>query len=244
MAVVLDLLRLLVGVTLLAFASYTDWKWRRAPNVLWFLMGGAGLLLLAVELVLEPSLLRDAWPYLVFVPAFAALVYGLWWVGLIAGGADAKALMALGVLLPFALPAGAGLPLLTSPMPAAFVVLSNSLLAFLLIPVAFFLWNALHGDFRLPHAFLGHKRRARDVRQGHAWPMEVVDEEGKRQTRLFASRMSSEEMEATFDRVQALGDERVWVSPKIPFMIPLLVGFVLTFVVGDLLLGALQRLMG
>lgn len=243
-AVVLDLLRLLVGATLLAFASYTDWKWRRAPNALWMIMAAAGVALLAAEIALDPALLRDQWPYLAFVPAFAALVYGLWWLGLIAGGADAKALMALGVLLPFPFTAEAGLPLLTSPMPGAFVVLADSLLLFLAIPLSFFVWNLLHGHLRLPHAFLGLKRPARTVRQGHAWPMEVVDEDGKRRTRLFASRMSTEEIETTFDRVQALGDERVWVTPKIPFMIPLLGGFVLAFLAGDLLLGLLQGVLG
>ncbi len=56
MAVVLDLLRLLVGTTLLSFAAYTDWKWRRAPNVLWLLMAGAGVALLAADVALDPAL--------------------------------------------------------------------------------------------------------------------------------------------------------------------------------------------
>lgn len=244
MAVVPDLLRLLVGVTLLSFASYTDWRWRRAPNVLWLVMAGAGLALLAADVALDPSLLRTSWPYLALAPAFAALVYGLWYFGLIAGGADAKALMAMGLLMPWPLLGEAGLPLLASPLPGSFVVLTNSLLAFMVVPLAFLVWNLAHGDVRLPHAFLGLRRPAHSVRQGHAWPMETVEEDGTRRTRLFASRMSAEETEAVFDRVQALGAERVWVSPKIPFMIPLLAGFVTTFLVGDVLQAALRATLG
>lgn len=243
MAVVLDLLRLLVGTTLLSFAAYTDWKWRRAPNVLWLLMAGAGAALLAAEIALDPGLVTERWPYLVFVPAFAALVYGLWWIGLVAGGADAKALMALGLLAPLPLMLSETVPPLASPVPGAFAVLSNSLLLFLAIPLAFLVWNAAHGHLRFPHLVLGVKRRAADVQRGHAWPMELVDAEGKRTTRLFASRMSSQEVEEAFERVQALGDEKVWVSPKIPFMIPLLGGFVLAFLVGDVLQAILRALL-
>lgn len=243
MAALLDLLRLFAGVTLLAFASYTDWKWRRAPNVLWLLVAAVGVVALAGDVALDPAGVWARWPYLVFVPAFVALIYGLWYFGLLAGGADAKALMALGVLLPFPLALAEGLPPLGSPMPGAFVVLEDALLLFLVIPLAFVVWNVAHGDFRFPHVFLGLKRRAADVRRGHAWPMETVNADGTRGTRLFASRMTEEEVDDAFTRVQMLGEERVWVSPKIPFMLPLLAGFVAAFACGDLLLAALHALL-
>lgn len=230
-----------IGVSLLSFASYTDWKWRRAPNVLWLIMAGAGLLLLATQAALDWVYVSAHWPYLVGIPVFAGFIYGLWWLGLIAGGADAKALMALALLLPFPLALGEGIPPLASPLPGAFIVLGNSLMAFLLVPLGFALWNIAHGDFRFPHVFLGVKRAASDVRRGHQWPMEVVDETGARKTKLFASRMSDEDIESTFERVQALGAERVWVSPKIPFMLPMLAGILLAILVGDLLTGSMLR---
>lgn len=241
LAAFLDLLRLFAGASILLFASYTDWQWRRAPNLLWVILAVVGLIVLAVEAVLDWPLTLARWPYLVGIPVFIAVIYGLWWLGLIAGGADAKALMAIALLLPFPLAVAPGIPFWTSPMPGSFTVLGNSLVAFMAVPIGMFLWNLAHGDVRLPHAFLGTKRRAADVTRGHQWPMEVVDEAGARRTRLFASRMSDEEIDATFARVQALGDERVWVSPKVPFMIPLLVGFTLAFLLGDVLLGIMVR---
>lgn len=239
----LDLLRLFLGATILAFASYTDWQWRRAPNVLWTVTAIVGGVLLAIEAALDWGAFVAKWPYLVAVPVFAGVVYGLWYVGLIAGGADAKGLMAFGVLLPFPLGLADTIPLWQTPLPGGVVLLMNSLLTFLLIPLSFFVWNIAHGHLRPPHAFLGVKRRAADVRRGHVWPMETVDEAGAMRTRLFASRMSNEEIDATFARVQALGDRKVWVSPKIPFMIPMLVGLLLAFTVGDVMLGGMMRLL-
>lgn len=244
MATLVDLLRLFVGVAILSFASYTDWKWRRAPNVLWLVMASAGVLLLAVEAVLDWPGLVAKWPYLVFAPVFAGLMYVFWYFGLIAGGADAKALMASALLVPFPLALADGWPLWQAPTPGAFTLLGNSLMFFLLIPATLLLWNLAHGNVRLPHAILGVKIGGRDVRRGHAWPMEIVNEDGSRSTRLFASRMSSSEVDDQFDRLQALGDEKVWVTPKIPFMLPLLAGYVAAFTMGDILFAAIQAIVG
>lgn len=235
MAPALDLVRLFAGVTILAFASYTDWQWRRAPNALWLVTVLVGLTVLAAEAALDWAGFLDRWPYLVFVPGFAIVVYGLWWIGLIAGGADAKALMAMGFLVPFPVSLADNLPLFPGPVPAAFSVLGNSLLLFLVIPVALLLWNVLHGHVRLPHAVLGVTRPARSVGMGHDWPMETVDADGKRSSRFFASRMEQSEIDEQLERIRALGDQRIWVTPKIPFMVPMLGGFILTFVTGDVL---------
>lgn len=285
---VLDLLRLFLGASLLSFAAYTDWKWRRAPRVLWRIMLGGGALLLAAQAWQDPAPWSAKWPYLVpltVVPiilsrsnlvdivalgltavatglvfwagfqapetvtaawaplalagALALFVFAAHYFGLIAGGADAEALLALCLLLPTPVALGEGIPALASDMPGAFSAFGNSMVVFLIVPLGLLLWNLAHGDVRFPHLLLGHRKRAADIQQGHQWPMEIVEEDGTRRTRLFASRMSSEEVATTFERMQALGDERVWVTPKIPFIIPMLAGFVLTFLVGDLLAGAL-----
>jgi preflagellin peptidase FlaK len=241
-AAALDLVRLFVGVTLLAFGSYTDWKWRRAPNVLWLIMAAAGVILLAAEAALDWGGFLARWPYLVFIPAFAVIIYVFWYFGLIAGGADAKALMALGVLLPFPLALGDALPTMRGPFPGAVGVLQDSFVLFLIVPLAFLVWNVAHGDLRLPNALLGIRRRGRDVRAGHFWPMEVVREDGTRATRVWGSRMSAEERETNLERIEALGDELVWVNPKVPFLIPLLGGYIAAFVLGDLVMAAVTAL--
>jgi archaeal preflagellin peptidase FlaK len=171
-------------------------------------------------------------------------VYASWWFGLIAGGADAKALLALTLLVPFPIRLLDSLPLWQAPVPGSFTIFGNSLVLFLAIPIGLLVWNLAHGHARLPHALLGVKREARLVRRGHAWPMEIVQPDGSRKTRLFASRMPDSDVEEAFERVQALGSEKVWVTPKIPFMIPLLAGFLAAFTLGDLLFTLLSRVMG
>lgn len=246
MVVLLDLFRLFAGVTVLSFAAFTDWQWRRAPNALWVMLAICGVLALAAEAALDWETMRASWRNLLFIPGFAALVYGLWYFGLVAGGADAKALMALGVLLPFPVHVGDAFPLFANPIPGwplAASVLGNALLLFLVVPLAYLLWNVAHGHLRFPHLFLGVRRAGARVRQGHVWPMEVIDAEGKRRSRLFPSRMSQAEIDETFDRIHALGDEKVWVTPKVPFMIPLLGGFVAAFFLGDLMLAIMTAVM-
>ena len=68
------------------------------------------------------------------------LIYLLFQMGLIFGGADAKALMAIAILVPIQ-PAIADFPLRNSLMPFSFVIFFNSLVLFLAIPLGIFIFN-------------------------------------------------------------------------------------------------------
>lgn len=236
-----DFVRLFAGVTILAFASWTDWRWRRAPNVLWWILAGVGLAALAVDVAVDPQRARDGWGYLVAIPVFAGVMYAFWWVGLIAGGADAKALMALAVLLPWPLAFGS-LPLLATPLPGSFTVLGDTLLAFLLVPLGLMFANFARGRFRLPHALLAWRIPIDQLGKTPAWPMERI-EDGKVRTKLFASRAPETPIDELTEELRKAGLTEVWVTPKVPFMIPLLVGFGLAFVAGDVLTTAISRLL-
>lgn len=226
----LDVARLFVGATVLGFASYTDWRWRRAPDALWLVTAGAGAALAAFEVArggAEPSAL----PYLLLAGVFAGAIYALWWLGLLAGGADAKALMALAILVPFPLHLGA-FPLLPSPLPPALGALGNALLAVLAVPLALLARNIARGALRFPHALLGVRMAVAEARRRHVWPMERADGEAVR-TVLFPSRRPWTEED--WDALAARGRSEVWVTPKVPFMVPLLAGFAAAALVGDLL---------
>lgn len=236
-----DLVRLALGTGVLAFASWTDWHWRRAPNVLWVVVAVAGLALLSVDALADPASFLARRPYLAAAPLVVGFFWLSWRLRLIAGGADAKALMALAVLLPFPLDLGA-LPLLPSVFPGSLAVLADSLVAFMLVPVGFALWNVAHGSFRFPHLFLGRAIPVAEVGRGHDWPMERV-EDGRVRTSWFAHRRTedTDELRAALGKA---GRRTAWVTPKVPFMLPLLVGFVAAFVVGDVLTWAIQRVLG
>lgn len=234
-----DLARLFVGAGLLAFASYTDWRWRRAPNLLWLVMAAAGVLTLGADALADWAAVRAAWPYLLAAPLFAVAMYACWYVGLIAGGADAKALMAIAILVPFPVAAG----IFTSPLPGSFAVLGNSLLAFLFVPVALALANGARGHFHPAAMWLGVKVPLERLGKGHQWPMERIAD-GKRKLLLFPSRLADSELDELVAALREQGASHVWVTPKVPFMIPLLAGFVLAFTAGDLLFGLIDAVVG
>lgn len=237
-----DLARVVTGTAVLLFASWTDLQWRRAPNALWWLVAAVGLVLLAVELLLRPAAVLSSWPYLVVAPVFAAGVLGARKVGLLAGGADAKALASLAILLPFPVALAPGVPLWPSPMPGAFTVMGDSLLAVLVLPLVFLVRNLSRGDLRFPAFLLGYRLDLDEVPDTWCWPMEHPDPDGGTTFAYLPSRgpaFTRDSLEELEDR----GVEAIWVTPKIPYMVPLAGGFLAAHTLGDVLYAALAAVL-
>ena len=228
-------MRLLIGAGFLTYASLLDLRTRRVPNNVWLALGSLSLLLFIFDWASEG---RFTWITAVIALGSMLLMYGLWYVHILAGGADAKALMAISILLPIPVVwtiMGATFPLWPSPMPGVIVVLANSVLAFALAPLLLFLFNLARGDVRFPAMLLGYRMSLAKSRDAFVWVVDHVTVEGKRRQLLFPSAMSDEDYDANLDRLEKAGEKRVWVTPKIPFMVPLLFGFIGTFFVGDVL---------
>ena len=136
--IVLSITRLIIGTIILLYASYTDIKTRRASNILWLIMGSAGLILIIIQyftIGFENSM------YLLFIPVMIFLFYIFFQFGLIFGGADAKALMAIAILVPIE-PSILIFPIWKGYiMPFSWSIFSNSILIFLLIPLSLFIFN-------------------------------------------------------------------------------------------------------
>jgi len=216
----LDPVRLIVGMAILLYASYTDFKQREAENFLWLIMGGFGVLFMAFA---GYDLGLVAISILLTIPMAIVLVFA----GM--GGADAKALLAIAVLTPLIphMKIGIELPLWTAPveLPFSIIVLINALLLFLGIPLMFLLLNAARGDLEFPAALLGYKMRACDIGTSFVWPMEKMVEEKRVKTILPQKDVD----------ISTFGDEVIWVTPKVPFLIPLTVGYAISFIFGDIL---------
>lgn len=168
-------------------------------------------------------------------------------VGVLHGGADAAALIALTLLVP-TYPDASPYPLLqVDPrvggamrllFPFSLVVLADAALLFLLVPLAYFLRNAARGDLAFPQAFFGYVARL-DALPRHAWLMEKIDSRGEHVLALFPRRGGDTAAEA--ERLRASGRDRAWVQPKVPFIVPILGGFVLAFTIGNALLALFPR---
>jgi preflagellin peptidase FlaK len=231
-ATILSVLRLITGVAILGYASYTDIKTRRAANYLWVIMGAIGAVLLLVQYL---TIGFDNIWYLVFIPIMILLVYAFFQMRLLFGGADAKALMAIAILVPLqpSLVTGIGtFPIWTSFWPGSWTIFCNAVILFLVIPLCLLIYNLTKRNVQFPHALLGYKMSVEKAKQTFVWPLERI-KDGKRKLSYMPKEFDADKELAEFEH---LGITEIWVTPKIPFMIPLLVGFIVTFFPGDLLM--------
>jgi preflagellin peptidase FlaK len=236
-ATLLDIARLVVGTTILSYASYTDIKTRRASNMLWVIMGSVGAILLVIQYLTVPAAFDKIF-YLIFIPIMIALMYIFFQLRLIFGGADAKAMMALAILVPLE-PSIFEFPLLSSFMPFSWIILSNSVLLFLLIPVSLLIFNIARRNIKFPYCLLGYKLSVEKAKERFVWPLEkIVD--GKRKFSYMPKEFDVENDLETFEKN---GIMEIWVTPKIPFMIPLLAGFLCSFILGDLIFHLMSLIM-
>ena len=226
----LTIVRLIIGVCILSIGSYTDFKTRTASDKLWFLMGGIGLLILVGQYF---SIGFEIPTYLIGIPLMFGAAYLLFRVGIIFGGADAKALMSLSILVPFWPKLGNAFPIHTSILPFPWVVFSNSIFLFLFIPLILLVINAFKKNLEFPYCLVGYKMSIGRAKRSFVWPLERLNGEGKRS--FIWNPMNDDKIEEEFDKLGKLGRREVWVTPKIPFMVPLLIGFILSFIVGDIL---------
>jgi preflagellin peptidase FlaK len=234
-ATLLDSIRLIVGLMILSYASYTDVRTRRASNRLWVIMAITGSILIAIQYF---DIGFENIYILIFIPIMIGFVYLLFQLGLVFGGADAKALMAIAVLVPTQ-PQIFQIPIWEqSIMPAAWTIFSNSLILFLAIPIGMFIYNISKRNIKFPYCLLGYRMKISKARNKFVWPLEkLVDEKRK-----FAYMPKGYETEEEFDEFEKNNIDEIWVTPKIPFMIPLLIGFVFTFILGDILATFMQLL--
>lgn len=224
----INIFRFITGILILTYASYTDIRTRRASNMLWLIMGSIAGILLIVQYFIEGF--NNPY-YLIFIPIMIGLVYVLFQMRIIFGGADAKALMAIAILVPLE-PSIAEFPFWKgSFMPFSWSIFQNSLIIFLLIPLSLLSFNITKRNIQFPYAFLGYKMSIKKARSKFVWPLEKIVN-GKRKPVYIPKEFDAND---EYDRFEKNGITEIWVTPKVPFMIPLLIGFIFSFIFGDIL---------
>jgi preflagellin peptidase FlaK len=141
------------------------------------------------------------------------------------GGADTKVLWTLSFLNPLP-PKIFSLPLF---FPRIFifplVIFINSLLLIVFLPFIFLIYNAIKGNLEFPYCFLGYKLRASEAKEKFVWSME---KNGKKKV-LPVKDFNFEE----------IGHKKIWVTPKLPFLVFIFIGFIISYTYGDILLSLL-----
>jgi len=240
------------------------------PELLWLLVGAFALehlfpwddllgerragLVLPIEVLLYAVVLATVGllayrlgigPTAVPVIAVAALVSivlarALFEAGVLYGGADAKALIVIGVLVPLF-----GLPVLYHPassvavlrlLPFSLTVLTNSALLSIVAPLAIAMRNLARGEFSFPRGFTGYTVPVAELPRRFVW---VRDPAMGQDTMVDDAETSEEDTRrrtAIARELEARGVGRVWVTPQLPFLVLMTAGVFTGLLFGNLLL--------
>ena len=169
-----DLLRLLV-LPVFAWAAWRDLKTRRLPNWLWPPLLALGLVALGWELLARWPLgtvgdrlflLQVGLSLLLIAP----LGYGFWWIGAF-GGADAKAMIVIAVVLPTVPTYVVGdtiLPIATTQSGVfSLTVLTNTVVLAMVVPLALAALNAVRGHVSPAAMFLARRVAIESLPERH-----------------------------------------------------------------------------
>jgi len=77
------------------------------------------------------------------------------------------------------------------------------------------------------------------AKEKFVWPLEKI-KDGKRK---FMYMPKDFDVKEELEEFEKKGIKEIWVTPKIPFMIPLLAGFICSFIIGDILFNLMGLVM-
>lgn len=253
----LDILRVVVTTVILGYSCVTDWKVRRAPNELWYLMGGIGVFFDLYAFWQNDFNINFLFWLGAGVLFIWALVYFIFKVGGF-GGADAKALIAIAIMFPLypaITLAGFDFPIASGIMSPVFglAVLGNAVALNLVVPLCMFFYNL----FTTPTgellsnpigSFTGYKARIGELKGKHLRLMHDYDETDNKVHRHWVFKGTEIDDysvgELTKWRDAGKIGDKVWVTPKLPFLIPITLGFLAAVFYGDILMQVISTLMG
>jgi hypothetical protein len=179
---------------------------------------------------------------LVVVAAFASILLGrgLFEARLLYGGADAKALITTGVVLPVLATPWLGLSgnatRILSIYPFALTLLMNAAIVALAVPISLAVRNFRQGDFEFPRSFSGFTIPVSDLTTRFVWLKDPTFQGGEEAETAEEDLAIRRGQQAELSRQ---GVSRVWVTPQVPFLVLMFVGAVLGVALGNLIFDVL-----
>jgi len=253
----LDSLSVIVCITFLVLGSWSDLKTREVSNKLWAVSLPIVIAVTAVRIYVSSGLL---FLYVTSISLSIVVSLAIFEVGFF-GGADAKAMICLGVALPL-------FPDMFHPILGYFhpffpiIALTNgflmSLLSILYVVAKNLGWKLharepLFQGFEKEHflkklliVFSGYRVELAELKKEiHLIPIEDVEEAGGtplRKMRLFVG--AEADRDSVVSRLEkyaskGLVPSMVWVTPGLPMLVFISFGFVASLVLGDILFYAI-----
>lgn len=184
---------------------------------------------------------------IIAVAASILLARGLFEVGVLYGGADAKALIVAGVILPLD-----AIPLWSPPTAAALLgyypftltVLIDAALFAVIVPIAILARNLSTHEFSFPRGFTGYTIPVAELPDRFVWVKDPTfgwsgsSDEPEPQTTEEDRELRRRQAE----ELKKQGVERVWVTPQLPFILWILAGAVAALLAGNLVFDLLSAL--
>lgn len=239
----LDILKILFCVPFLLYSCYTDIKTRRVANRLWLVMLAGSVFFVLYDL------LTKGMPYLMHLFFSAGLifvlVYILFQLGTF-GGADAKSLIVISIILP-SYPAfrafGFDFPLNKPLLDLfSFGILGNAVLLTVVVPLGLAAYNISRMKWQIDNPlfiFIGYKSRISDLENKHIKLIQSFEKENG-QIKFRFRRGGVDINEQVISELKSLSEkglikDEVWVTPGLPFMIPITLGFFVAVLYGDMI---------
>jgi len=245
----IDVLRVLVSLSFLSASSWYDYKFREVSNRMWVLFAPIGFTLTLLQYYMEYSAEKNSaifvfWILSLTVTTGISLL--LFYAGFF-GGADAKALICLSItnpIYPRFSPARFNVMMPIFPL----AVLINAVLASAMLVPVIFCYNMIRYVQFKGAMFRGLEHEARwkkalvfitgikiDLEKlksdSHYIPLEYLTEEknGKIIRHLKVSPRLEEE---DIKELEGLNGQ-IWVTPGLPFLIFVTIGFIVAIFFGD-----------
>lgn len=237
-ALTIDYIRVLIAVAMLGYASYKDIKTREIHDIVWIIPAGIGLLIDGYE-VYSGDLSIIGMLYNI---GFMVILSGVLWYLSLFGEADLIAFVALSVI-------HSRTPLFGyigyTPLLFSFTLIANSAISGVLMAFYTFIANLFqssnanlferHEDIsvlkKIALLFTGRNIPVKSLRgPPFEYPLEVRGE-----LVLRPDIFDDDEAWKAFRYLREKGVKRVWVSSTLPYIVVLLVGYVLSVVFGDVM---------
>ncbi len=263
---ILDATRIIFCLSLLIYASWSDYKTREVSNKVWIILGPTSLILTSIQFIVYSSQpIQSIIFYLLSFGITSILAIIIFYIGGF-GGADAKALMCIALALPVypnnLLPPPPGF---ISPLFPITIFTNSVLLGALSVFYALFrnlfwkiknkpdIFEGLENESagkKILALFSGYKINLFKLKNGHMFPLEDIEEndEGIKIRKLLVF-PNDEEREEIITRLtnnieKKKLDAGVWATPGLPLLIFITFGFIIALIYGDIVWILISSILG